>query len=56
VYIVYMSSAATVDGKIIDYQDIYKRDSRVIAALTDASARTRDADRTAKSNDKVATR
>jgi murein L,D-transpeptidase YcbB/YkuD len=56
VYIVYMSSAATVDGKIIDYQDIYKRDSRVIAALTDASARTRDADRTAKSADKVATR
>ena len=56
VYIVYMSSAATVDGKIIDYQDIYKRDSKVIAALTDASAKTRDADRTAKPGDKVATR
>jgi L,D-transpeptidase YcbB len=56
VYIVYMSSAATVDGKIVDYQDIYKRDSRVIAALTDASAKTRDADRATKSGDKVATR
>ncbi len=33
VYIVYMSSAATVDGRIIDYADIYKRDAKVIAAL-----------------------
>jgi murein L,D-transpeptidase YcbB/YkuD len=36
VYIVYMSSAATVEGKIIDYADIYKRDGKVIASLTDA--------------------
>ena len=35
VYIVYMSSAATVDGRIIDYTDIYKRDSKVISALLD---------------------
>ncbi len=33
VYVVYMSSAATVDGKIVDYKDIYKRDGKVIAAL-----------------------
>jgi hypothetical protein len=31
-----MSSAATVEGKIIDYADIYKRDGKVIASLTDA--------------------
>jgi murein L,D-transpeptidase YcbB/YkuD len=57
VYIVYMSSAATVDGRIIDYPDIYKRDGKVIAALTDApkSAKpTRDAE--TKKPDKVATR
>ena len=36
VYIVYMSSAATVDGRIIDYQDIYNRDAKVIAGLRDA--------------------
>ena len=35
VYIVYMSSAALVDGRIIDYTDIYKRDGKVIAALLD---------------------
>ena len=33
VYIIYMSSAATVEGKIIDYPDVYKRDGKVIAAL-----------------------
>jgi murein L,D-transpeptidase YcbB/YkuD len=37
VYIVYMSSAATVDGRIIDYQDIYKRDGAVIASLRETS-------------------
>jgi murein L,D-transpeptidase YcbB/YkuD len=59
VYIVYMSSAATVDGRIIDYPDIYRRDGRVIAALTDApkaGAQTRDAEKPAKPADKVATR
>ncbi|MEO5612234.1 MAG: L,D-transpeptidase family protein [Sphingomicrobium sp.] len=35
VYIVYMSSAALVDGSIKDYSDIYKRDTRAIAALND---------------------
>ena len=35
IYIVYMSSAAHVDGRIIDYADIYKRDGKVIAALLD---------------------
>lgn len=38
VYIVYMSSAATVEGKIVDYQDIYKRDGKAIAALLDTGA------------------
>ncbi len=36
VYIVYMSSAATVDGRIVDYEDVYKRDGSVIASLTDS--------------------
>ena len=35
VYIVYFSSAALTDGTIVDYQDVYKRDSKVIAALLD---------------------
>jgi murein L,D-transpeptidase YcbB/YkuD len=35
VYIVYMSSAAHVDGRIIDYPDVYDRDDKVIAALLD---------------------
>jgi murein L,D-transpeptidase YcbB/YkuD len=35
VYIVYMSTAALVDGAIKDYADIYKRDGKVIAALLD---------------------
>ena len=38
VYIIYMSSAATVDGKIIDYADVYKRDGKAIAALLDTKA------------------
>ena len=37
VYIIYMSSAATVDGRIIDYPDVYKRDSRAITALLDTT-------------------
>jgi murein L,D-transpeptidase YcbB/YkuD len=59
VYIVDMSSAATVDGRIIDYPDIYKRDGKVIAALTDSptgAPQTRDAEKPAKQPDKVATR
>jgi len=33
VYIVYFSAAALTDGTITDYQDVYKRDTKVIAAL-----------------------
>ncbi len=33
VYIVYFSSAALVDGKIVDYQDLYGRDGKAMAAL-----------------------
>ncbi|QNM82048.1 L,D-transpeptidase family protein [Sphingomonas sabuli] len=40
VYIVYMSSAATVEGKIIDYSDVYKRDVPAIAALGSSSKAT----------------
>lgn len=36
IYIVYFSVAATNDGDIVDYEDIYKRDGKVIAALLDA--------------------
>ena len=35
VYIVYFSSAAALDGSIIDYADIYKRDAKVLEALVD---------------------
>ena len=35
VYIVYFSSAASTDGRIINYQDLYKRDPKVLAALLD---------------------
>jgi murein L,D-transpeptidase YcbB/YkuD len=38
VYIVYMSSAAHVDGRIIDYADVYKRDGKAIAALLDTKS------------------
>ncbi|HEU5481792.1 MAG TPA: L,D-transpeptidase family protein [Sphingomicrobium sp.] len=38
VYIVYMSSAAHVDGRIIDYADVYKRDGKAIAALIESKA------------------
>ena len=33
VYIVYFSSAALNDGRIVDYQDLYGRDGKAIAAL-----------------------
>jgi murein L,D-transpeptidase YcbB/YkuD len=33
VYIVYFSSAALNDGKIVDYQDLYGRDAKALAAL-----------------------
>lgn len=40
VYIVYMSSAATVEGKIVDYPDVYKRDGKAVAALLDSKLKT----------------
>jgi murein L,D-transpeptidase YcbB/YkuD len=39
VYIVYFSSAALNDGQIVDYQDLYKRDPKVLAALLDSKPR-----------------
>ncbi|HEY6049236.1 MAG TPA: L,D-transpeptidase family protein [Sphingomicrobium sp.] len=33
VYIVYFSSAALVDGRIVDYRDLYGRDAKAMAAL-----------------------
>ena len=33
VYIVYFSSAALLDGRIVDYKDLYARDSKDLAAL-----------------------
>jgi murein L,D-transpeptidase YcbB/YkuD len=33
VYIVYFSQAALVDGKIVDYKDMYGRDAKAVAAL-----------------------
>ena len=33
VYIVYFSSAALNDGRIVDYKDLYGRDAKAIAAL-----------------------
>ena len=35
VYIVYFSSAALVDGQLVDYPDLYNRDPKVLAALLD---------------------
>ena len=40
VYIVYMSSAATVEGKIVDYADVYNRDGKAVAALLDSRAKS----------------
>ena len=33
VYIVYFSSAALLDGSIVDYKDLYGRDATALAAL-----------------------
>ena len=35
VYIIYFTTAALTDGSIVDYDDVYKRDKRVIVALLD---------------------
>ncbi|MBA3667960.1 MAG: L,D-transpeptidase family protein [Sphingomonas sp.] len=51
VYIVYFSAAALTDGTIVNYNDVYRRDTRVIAALLDndgkAPATTAPAKKTA---------
>ena len=39
VHIVYFSAAALTDGTIVDYQDLYKRDTKVIAALLDSDGK-----------------
>jgi murein L,D-transpeptidase YcbB/YkuD len=39
VYIVYFSVAANNDGTIVNYDDMYKRDSKVIAALNDVDGK-----------------
>ena len=46
VYIVYFSAAALVDGKIVTYQDLYKRDGQVLAALNDRAGVGPDAKKT----------
>jgi murein L,D-transpeptidase YcbB/YkuD len=33
VYIVYFSTAAATDGRLVNYKDIYKRDAELLAAL-----------------------
>jgi L,D-transpeptidase YcbB len=45
VYIIYMSSAAHVDGRIIDYDDVYRRDGKAIEALLDSGSSSRIAAR-----------
>jgi murein L,D-transpeptidase YcbB/YkuD len=35
VYIVYFSAAASTDGQIVNYGDVYKRDAKVLASLLD---------------------
>ena len=47
VYIVYMSSAATVEGKIVDYADVYKRDGKAITALLDTKTPGKPAEKVA---------
>jgi murein L,D-transpeptidase YcbB/YkuD len=55
VYIVYMSSAALQDGSIKDYADIYKKDTKVLAALNDVAVPKKAAPGD-KPKDKVASR
>jgi murein L,D-transpeptidase YcbB/YkuD len=39
IYIVYFSVAANVDGSIVNYDDVYKRDGKVIEALLDSGGK-----------------
>ena len=50
VYIVYFSTAALTDGQLVQYNDLYKRDGRVLAALNDTGGPTKPATKTASSN------
>jgi murein L,D-transpeptidase YcbB/YkuD len=42
IYIVYFSAAANNDGSIVNYDDVYKRDNKVIAALLDHDGKNPD--------------
>jgi murein L,D-transpeptidase YcbB/YkuD len=48
IYIVYFSVAANTDGSIVNYDDMYKRDGKVIAALLDTDGKAPDKKPTAK--------
>ena len=48
VYIVYFSSAALNDGSIVDYQDLYKRDAKVLQALLDQKPAAASAQKAAR--------
>ena len=52
VYIVYFSVAALTDGTLTRYDDLYKRDAQVIAALLDSDGKAKSK----KPAEKVATR
>ncbi len=52
VYIVYFSVAANVDGTIVNYTDMYKRDGKVIEALLDTKGEAPDK----KPAEKIATK
>ena len=62
VYIVYFSQAALVDGKIVDYKDMYGRDSKAVAALNmedggaSLGAKPKEQIATKPKKDEVATR
>lgn len=47
VYIVYFSSAAATDGRIINYNDVYRRDAKVLAALDSDSPAGKQASKVA---------
>jgi murein L,D-transpeptidase YcbB/YkuD len=40
VYIVYFSAAASTDGRIVNYNDVYRRDGAVLAALNNTGVKT----------------
>jgi murein L,D-transpeptidase YcbB/YkuD len=56
VYIVYFSAAALNDGKIVDYNDLYGRDGKALAALLTKDGGASLAKPKAKSADRVASR